>query len=105
MIGTTSNIAGLGKPRPGRIFRNLLLASVVVATVLLLVSSEFGGLGPFGAWAQEQGVLAVSVFAVGIFSLRRWTGLGQDANGRARAEAALGENEAKLIQIEQRTRA
>jgi GGDEF domain-containing protein len=104
MSGTPPNIARPGKPRTGSAFRNLLIASVVAIIALLFVSTEFSGFGPFRAWVREQGGFAVSVFTVGIFSLRRWTELAQEIKGRARAEEALGESEAKLIQIEQRTR-
>ncbi len=77
------------------ILRKSLIASVVGIITLLFVSAEFGGFGPFRAWVREQGALAFSVFAVGIFSMRK---------GRAQAEQALGQSEAKLIQVEQRIR-
>jgi diguanylate cyclase (GGDEF)-like protein len=113
MIGTPSpaNIVSSGKPRVRIGFRNLLIASIVGIFTLVLASAQFDGLGSVGAWARGQDVkyvliLALAVFAVvvGIFSLRGRGELVHEITGRARVEEALGESEAKLIQIEQRTR-
>lgn len=65
----------------------------------------------FKAWPSLQAALygllvVVAVFALTVvaFFLRRWEELSQDANGRARAEEALSESEARFIQTEQRIR-
>ena len=51
-------------------------------------------------------ILVFAVFAstVVVYFLRKWEGFSQDTNGRARAEEAYSQSEARFIQIEQRIR-
>ena len=99
----SANMASSGKPRARGAFRNSRVASVVSMSALVLASTQSAGYGGlFRALARGPDLkyvlilaLAIFAFVVGIFYLRR---------GRRRAEQALDESEAKLIQIEQRIR-
>src|SRR5205807_2883098 len=88
-----ANMASSGDPRARGPFGD---SRVVVVVGISLASTQFDGYGGvIKAWARGPDLkyvlilaLAVFVFAVGIFYLRR---------GRTRAEQALGKSEAKLI--------
>ena len=89
---------------------NLLVISTVGVVVSILAYTA-NTLELFKAWPSLQAalygllvVVAVFAFTAVAFLQRRWEELSQDANGRARAEEALSESEARFLQTEQRMR-
>jgi hypothetical protein len=77
----------------------------VVGMIVSVLAYTANTLELFTVWPPLRTALyvfAVFTFVVVVFFLRRWEELSQDTNGRARAEEALSESEARFIQIEQR---
>jgi diguanylate cyclase (GGDEF)-like protein len=93
-----------------KVSRKLLVISVVgmVVSVLAYTANtvEIFAAMPFLRAALYGLMLAFTAlaFVVVVFSLRKWEELSQDTNGRARAEEALSESEARFIAIEHRIR-
>jgi diguanylate cyclase (GGDEF)-like protein len=105
-----SPLVGRRSAKRRRVSTNLLVVSAVGVIVSILAYTA-NTLELFKAWPSLQAalygflvVVAVFAFTVVAFFLRRWEELSQDANGRARAEEALSESEARFIQTEQRMR-